>query len=175
MNIVNPCKTLLLVGAVVFSWKASAEGTLPFAEGTLPFALSHDQLPFSLNGRAFEVGGGANVDVQMQISGANAAVSDKLKSRCRSYETAFPAQGTVVVGEESFRVQAICAPAGNGARQILAQNAGRILQFDGTFMTDGSRPFGFNGELKRTDSVTTSPESGSSGSQKMLFELTVGN
>lgn len=188
MNIANPCKTLLLLGAVVFGMNASAEGTLPFAEGTLPFAegtlpfaLSNDQLPFSLNGRAYEVNGGAPlnntmVDVSMQIAGSHMPVADKLRSRCRAYENAFPAQGTVIVGEESFRVQAICAPAGNGPRQILAQNAGRVLQFDGTFLTDGAaRPSGFNGELKRTDNVMTSPEGGSTNANTMIFELRVGN
>jgi len=200
MNIVNPCKSLLLVGAVILSMNASAEGTLPFAEGTLPFAegtlpfaegtlpfaLTKDQLPFSLNGQAFEVKGGqeeqvknTEVSVEMQIAGGKPGrvIEDKLKAKCRSGETAVPAQGFVNVGDESFAVQAVCANLKDATkpRQILAKNSGRILQFDGTFKVDSAKqPAGFDGELKRTDSVVVNPEGGPVSSNKVKFSLSVG-
>jgi len=200
MNIANPCKSLLLVGAVILSMNASAEGTLPFSEGTLPFSegtlpfsegtlpfsLTKDQLPFTLNGKAFEVKGASETQVQntlvaveMQIAGGKTGrpIDDKLKAKCRTGDTAVPAQGFVNVGDESFAVQAVCANLKDltAPRQILAKNSGRILQFDGTFKVDSAKqPAGFDGELKRTDSVVVNPEGGPVSTNKVKFSLSVG-
>lgn len=207
MNIVNPCKSLLLVGAVIFSMNASAEGTLPFAEGTLPFAegtlpfaegtlpfaegtlpfaLPKDQLPFTMSGKAFEVKGqneesvkNTEVNVAMQIVGGKQGrvIDDKLKAKCRNGDTAVPAQGEVYVNDDRFVVEAICANLKDTSapRQILAKNSGRILQFDGTFKVDSAaKPAGFDGELKRTDSVVVNPEGGNVSTNKVKFSLSVG-
>lgn len=173
MNIANPCKLFLIVSTL-------AAGFAVRADGTLPIPVAETELPFLMNGSALESTTGigsstTTLDISMTLDAANpnVSVNPKLRERCRSTESFYPASGSVQVAEELFDIQGICAPgqAVAGRRQVIATSTGRILQFDGNFAVNGAQAKSFKGELLKIDSVTTTPESGANGTKVITFEL----
>ncbi len=174
MNIANPCKLFLIVSTL-------AAGFAVRADGTLPIPVAETELPFVMNGSALEstTGVGSSttnpLDISMTLDAADptAAINPKLKSRCRTTESYYPAAGTVQIAEDLFDVQGICAPgvATTGKRQVIATSTGRILQFDGNFIVSPTKGKSFKGDLLKIDSVTTTPESGVISSKVITFEL----
>ena len=174
LNIANPCRMFLMVGAL-------AAGFAVRADGTLPIPVTNNELPFLMNGQALEkstTGMGTTtraLDINMTLDTADnpsAAISPKLKARCRNNEKFYAASGSVQVAENLFDIQGICAPgSATGPRQIIATSTGRILQFDGNFAVNAARKKSFIGNLLTIDSVTTTPETGDSVTKTITFEL----
>ena len=178
MNIANPCKLFLIVSTF-------AAGFAVRADGTLPIPVAQTELPFLMSGSALEstTGIGSSItpstlalDISMSLDVANptAEINPELKTRCRATESFYPASGTVLIAEDLFDVQGICAPglATAGKRQIIATSTGRILQFDGSFEVSAAMTKSFKGNLLKIDSVTTTPESSAATDSMVIsFEL----
>ena len=175
MNIANPCKLFLIVSTLV-------AGVAVRADGTLPIPVAETELPFLMNGSGLKstTGGGSSttplaLDISMTLDVADptAVIDPKLEARCRKTENFYPAGGSVQIDEDLFDVQGICAPglATVGKRQVIATSTGRVLQFDGSFVVSAAKAKSFKGDLLTIDSVTTTPESGATGTKIITFEL----
>ncbi|MBC7659396.1 MAG: hypothetical protein H7249_06780 [Chitinophagaceae bacterium] len=174
MNVANPCKMFLMVGAL-------AAGFAVRADGTLPIPVANKELPFQLIGHIREksVSGLGNTattqEISMTLDAANpsATIDPKFQRRCRPTESFYPAAGSVQVADDLFDIQGVCAPGATtvGPRQIIATSTGRILQFDGSFVVDASKSRSFKGNLLKIDSVTTTPETGATTTKTSTFEL----
>lgn len=175
MNIANPCKVLVVFGALAFGFGIRADGTLPF-----PFA-EEVQLPLLMGGSAQETLEGQTtrkLDISMSLDTSDeAVVAANVVKACAKpalAAKAFPAAGTVQVGDDLYDIQGLCAPqsATSAQRSVIATTSGRLLQLDGSFKVSSvTKKVNFVGSALTIDTVSTSPESGEESSAVITFTM----
>ncbi|RZA20670.1 MAG: hypothetical protein EOP10_17750 [Proteobacteria bacterium] len=176
MNIANPCKVLVLVGAVAFGGFAlRADGTLP-----IPHSDTDVQFPLLMGGAATQTVDAASTDLDISMTldlpDTTIAPADLIKACGRSTfaPVAYPASGTVQVGIDLFNIRGLCAPSTGSStkRTVVASTSGRLLQLDGDFkVSPSTRKLNFAGSALTFDSVTTSPESGGQTTKVITFKM----
>lgn len=178
MNIANPCKVFVLASAFALSFGLRADGTLP-----IPGADSQTQFPLLMGGAATEARENevSKLDISMSLdtsSGSvddssvlNACLENKILAVGAVRPIAYPAAGTVQVGDDLFTIKALCAPNAGDKRSVIATKTGRLLQLDGTFKVTAAKKLNFKGSALNIDTVTTSPESGEDTASVISFEM----
>jgi len=175
MNIANPCKVLVFFGAVAFGFGVRADGTLP-----IPFAESAE-FPLLMGGAAHESLEGMttrkfDISMSLDTSDETTVAADVTKACAKPAlaAKAFPATGTIQVGDVLYDIQGLCAPkTGTSAkRSVIATTSGRLLQLDGSFkVTSATKKLNFEGSALTIDTVSTSPESGEESSAVITFSM----
>ena len=164
MNIANPCKVFVLVGAFAFGFGVRADGTLP-----IPGAESSIQFPLLMGGATAETFEGAitkrDISMSLDISPEVLVPSDVAKACGKIVATpvSYAAAGTVQVGDELFEIQGLCAPktGASNKRSVIALTSGRLLQLDGSFKVSPlTKKLSFAGSALTIDTLASSPESG---------------
>jgi hypothetical protein len=172
MNYAKHLNKLVLLGLWASCLSIRAEGTLPIP--------GNNPLPMNMNGRVNEVDErGATIprpdlDLEVSIDSADGgAVEPKIRQRCRSGESFYPAGGSVSLGFDNFNIRGLCAPsAAPGRRQILATSEDSLVRLEGTMQPSNSAGrTRFEGELKREGVNSTAPQAPSAPGKRLIFKL----
>jgi hypothetical protein len=175
MNIANPCRVLVLFGALALGFGVRADGTLP-----IPNADSNVQFPLLMGGAATETVNATATDfdisMTLDLPESTAAAADLIKTCSKStlVPVAHPASGTVQVGIDLFNIKGLCAPKTGTStkRTIVAATTGRLLQLEGDFkISTSTKKLSFAGKVLTLDSVATLPESGEANAKVITFKM----